>query len=151
MSKLKKDAYYFSHDANAQEDPKCIILIEQLGMEGFGLFWGLVERLRMEKNYKLPLTILPALARIWNSSREKVETVVKKSGLFEIENDSFFSLRLLRSMEEYEEKKKKLVEAGRKGGKASVDRRLGNHQPLVGQPLTIKENEIKEKEKKKNI
>jgi general stress protein YciG len=145
MSKLKKDAYYFSHDANAQEDPKCIILIEQLGMEGFGLFWGLVERLRMEKNYKLPLTILPALARIWNSSR------VKKSGLFEIENDSFFSLRLLRSMEEYEEKKKKLVEAGRKGGKASVDRRLGNHQPLVGQPLTIKENEIKEKEKKKNI
>ena len=33
---MKKDAYYFSHDSNAQDDPKCMLLIDQLGMEGYG-------------------------------------------------------------------------------------------------------------------
>ena len=34
----KKDAYYFSHDANAQDDPKCMLLIDQMGLEGYGIF-----------------------------------------------------------------------------------------------------------------
>ena len=59
---MKKDAYYFSHDANAQDDPKCMVLIDQLGMEGYGIFWALIEKLRNESNYKLPLAIVGSLA-----------------------------------------------------------------------------------------
>jgi predicted SpoU family rRNA methylase len=40
------------------------------------------------------------LAKRWNTSEEKVITVVRSFGLFIVENDLFFSLRLLRSMEE---------------------------------------------------
>ena len=73
----KKDAYYFSHDSNAQDDPKCMILIDQLGMEGYGIFWALIERLRNEKDYTLPINLANAFAKRWQTSKEKVEAVIK--------------------------------------------------------------------------
>lgn len=100
----KKDAYYFSHDANAQDDPKCMLLIDQMGMEGYGIFWALIERLRNEAEYKLPLCVCNAFAKRWGTSREKIETVVKSYGLFIIENENFFSHRLQNSMIEKSEK-----------------------------------------------
>ena len=127
---MKKDAYYFSHDANSQDDPKCIMLVEQLGMEGYGIFWALVERLRCEKDYRLPYVILPALARRWNSSKEKIEAVVKNFGLFTSEDKFFFSERLNRSMIEFTDRRNKFIESGRKGGVASAKRRLSKPQPL---------------------
>lgn len=99
----KKHAFYFSHDMNAQDDPKCMLLIDQLGMEGYGIFWALIEKLRNESTFRLPLSVLPLLARRWNSSKEKLETVVLKYGLFVVEENEFFSDRLLRSMSEKSE------------------------------------------------
>ncbi len=29
---MNKDCYYFAHDSNAKDDPKCVLMIEQLGM-----------------------------------------------------------------------------------------------------------------------
>lgn len=95
---MPKEAYYFSHDANAQDDPKCMLLIDQMGMEGYGIFWALIERLRNETTYTLPLCICNALAKRWGTSREKIETVIKNYGLFILENDHFFSNRLKESM-----------------------------------------------------
>ena len=34
---------YFPHDSNAKDDPKCMVLIDQLGMEGYGIYWVLIE------------------------------------------------------------------------------------------------------------
>jgi uncharacterized protein DUF4373 len=95
---MPKEAYYFSHDANAQDDPKCMLLIDQMGMEGYGIFWALIERLRNETTYTLPLCICNALAKRWGTSREKIETVIKNYGLFMLENEHFFSNRLKESM-----------------------------------------------------
>lgn len=95
----KKDAYWFPHDANAQDDPKCMLLIDQLGMEGYGIYWALIERLRNEKDFSLPITLLNAFSKRWYSSKEKIEAVVKNYELFVIENDRFFSQRLKNSME----------------------------------------------------
>lgn len=97
---MKKDAYYFSHDANSQDDPKCMLLIDQLGMEGYGIFWALIEKLRAEKGYILPLAVLPLFALRWKTSAEKIEVVVKKYELFKIRGIFFFSPRLKKSMEE---------------------------------------------------
>lgn len=95
---MPKEAYYFSHDANAQHDPKCMLLIDQMGMEGYGIFWALIERLRNEKDYILPICVCNALAKTWGTSKEKIETVIKNYGLFILENDNFFSNRLRDSM-----------------------------------------------------
>lgn len=95
---MKKDAYYFSHDANAQDDPKLMLLIEQMAMEGIGIYWCLIEKLRAEKDYSLPLSVLPSFAHRWHTSSEKVQTVVKNYGLFKIVKEKFFSVRLKNSM-----------------------------------------------------
>jgi len=101
---MKKDAYYFSHDANAQDDPKIMVLIEQLGMEGVGIFWCLIEKLRAEKDYKLPLIVIGPFAKRWNTSKEKVQAVIKNYQLFIIDDQHFFSERLKNSMSERSEK-----------------------------------------------
>lgn len=108
---MKKDAFYFSHDANSQDDPKCMLLIDRLGMEGYGIFWALIERLRCEKEYKLNLNIIPSLSRRWATTPEKVFQVLKSFDLFSFEDDFFFSERLLRSMKEKTEKASKNAQA----------------------------------------
>lgn len=96
---MTKDAYWFKHDSNAQDDPKCMTLIDQLGMEGYGIFWALIEKLRNESEFKLHISVCSSLAKRWCTSKEKVEAVVLKYGLFSIENDYiFYSERLSQSM-----------------------------------------------------
>lgn len=125
------------------DDPKCMILIDQLGMEGYGIFWGLIERLRQEKEYKLPTSVLPSLAKRWGTSSEKVQTVVSKYGLFVMEEDGFFSERLRRSMIEKSQK-----------GRIGAEKRWSNatamqlHSPPIA--TAMQTDAIKVKESKGN-
>lgn len=124
---MPKDAYYFSHDSNAKDDPKCSMLIEQLGLEGYGIYWVLVETLRDQPEYKYPLAMLPIVARKYNTTAEKVRVVVGNYGLFEITEDQFFlSESLCRRMEAWEETRELKRIAGRKSGAA---RRLASGVP----------------------
>jgi uncharacterized protein YdaU (DUF1376 family) len=93
--KMKKDAFYFPHDSNAKDDPKVVMMIEQLGLESYGIFWVLVEILRDQPDFKYPLALIPAIARRYNTTAEKVKAVVMSYGLFQIENDEFFFSRSL--------------------------------------------------------
>ncbi len=86
----KKDAYWFTHDSNAKDDPKVVMMIEQLGLESYGIFWVLVEILRDQPEFKYPLALIPAVARRYNTTSEKVKAVITNYGLFQIENDEFF-------------------------------------------------------------
>ena len=112
-----KDTYWSRHDSNAKDDYKCMILIEQLGCEGYGIFWILVETLREQKDYRYPFYLLGALARKYNTTQAKVETVVKEYGLFEIDIDSFFfSHSFNRRMENLDKIKEQRRIAGLKSG-----------------------------------
>ena len=162
-----KDAYYFSHDANAKDDPKCVVLIDELGMEGYGIYWMLVETLRSEADFKCPLRMLNGLARRYNTSAEKVQSVVTRYGLFDRDDEWFWSESLMRRMEVYQERKQKLREAGRKGGiaKASVKHRqsdgvaspehrqshaIASPEHRHSNPLALKERKGKEKKVKES-
>ena len=116
---MPKDAYYFPHDSNAKDDPKCVLLIEQLGMEGYGIYWMLIETLREQPDYTYPVANIPALGRRYNTTAEKVKTVVCNYGLFTVKDDKiFFSDSLNRRMLVFEEKRAKRSEAGRLGNAA---------------------------------
>ena len=116
---MSKDAYYFLHDSNAKDDPKCVLLIEQLGMEGYGIYWMLIETLREQPDYTYPVANIPALGRRYNTTAEKVKTVVCNYGLFTVKDDKiFFSDSLNRRMLVFEEKRAKRSEAGRLGNAA---------------------------------
>lgn len=103
---MNRENIYFSHDANAMNDPKCMMLITQLGMEGYGIFWGLVEFLRQQKGYRLPLSMIGSIAARFMVSQQKVETVIRGYGLFVIENDEFFYSQSLRDRMEIMDKRK---------------------------------------------
>lgn len=115
---MTKDAYYFSHDSNAKDDPKCVLLIEQLGLEGYGIYWVLIEVLRDQPEYKYPLALIPAIARRYNTTSEKMKTVIGNYGLFNVDENDFFSLSLMERMKYYEYKKELARSAGKKSAEA---------------------------------
>lgn len=147
---MSKDAYYFPHDSNAKDDPKCVLLIEQLGMEGYGIYWMLIETLREQPDYTYPVANIPALGRRYNTTAEKVKTVVCNYGLFTVKDDKiFFSDSLNRRMLVFEEKRAKRSEAGRLGNTArwktsQTDR---NAITMRSQFIASKVKKSKEKEK----
>lgn len=111
-----KDSYYFSHDSNAKDDPKCVLLIEQLGLEGYGIFWVLIETLRDQPSYRYPIKLIGAIARRFNTTTEKVKTVVLNYELFSLENEEFFfSPSLINRMELHDRIKRSKSLAAKKG------------------------------------
>jgi len=130
MSK-KKDAYYFSHDSNAKDDFKCMLLIEELGLEGYGIFWVLVETLREQELFNYPIRLLGSLARKYNTTQAKMEVVVKNYNLFIIEDDAFFfseSLNKRMSLMNKQREQRRL--AGIKSGEARRNKK--DEQKLNG-------------------
>jgi hypothetical protein len=125
-----------------------MVLIDQLGMEGYGIFWALVEKLRAEKEYKLPLMTLESFARRWGTSKEKVNTVVKNFGLFVIENDEFFySQRLKFSMELKSEKATISINARwakNKGLEIDTTVLPTNTNVIRNDTIKVKESKVKE-------
>ena len=125
---MSKDCYYFPHDSNAKDDPKCVLMIEQLGMEGYGIYWMLVEALRDQPDYTYPVANIPALARRYNTSAEKVRTVVYNYELFTVKEDKiFFSESLNRRMLVFNENRAKRSAAGRLG----MARRWGDNNVIT--------------------
>ena len=154
---MAKEAYYFPHDSNAQDDPKCMILIDQLGMEGYGIFWALIERLRNEEHYILPLNVVHSFAKRWGTSKEKIDTVIRNFGLFVIFDDIFFSERLKSSMEFKSDKAKQSANARWENKKINIDNQQVNANALQTHTDSnatdmridaIKEKKRKEKESK---
>lgn len=122
----KKDTYYFSHDANALSDPKILAMRCDYGLEGYGLYWAIIEMLRNEATYKLPLNKNTYRAiKIQTGTTIDVEKYVNdcikeygnnetENGLFNTDGKSFWSASLLRRMEQYETLKEKRSQAGKK-------------------------------------
>lgn len=151
--KHKKDAYYFSHDSNAKDDPKCVLLIEQLGLEGYGIYWILVETLRDQPNFTYPLKLISALARRYNTTSEKMKAVVMGYDLFIVENDSFFfSSSLIQRMNLYLDKKAKLSQAGKKGAQVKKDKQRSLLKATLELPFNpLEANKEKEIKTNKNL
>jgi len=93
---------YFPHDFNARADRKILRLRKVLGIEGYGIFWMLVETLCLQENFSYPLKDADLLADDFGCSVEKVEAVIKQFGLFQIDKDAnFFSLSLIARLQKY--------------------------------------------------
>ena len=117
---MSKDAYYFSHDSNARNDQRLLKIRMKHGMEGYGIYFAIVEVLREQQDYILTLPDLPCIAYDLRVEIGLIEEIVFNYDLFEVEDDKFYSRSLKRRMEKLDDKKKVRAEAGRKGGKASA-------------------------------
>jgi len=107
---MKKTTFYFSHDYNAHNDVKILFMRQQLGMEGYGIYWFIVENLA-DAGGKLPLKIIPVLAMQMQTNEVKVRAVIEGFELFVIDGDKFHSERL----NQHIETRNKLIENGKTG------------------------------------
>ena len=110
---MSKDAYYFSHDSNAQHDPKILRMMKKRGWEAYGLYWGIVEKLREEDTHSLP-TDYETLAFAMRIESELIKDIVESYDLFVVEDGLFYNLRLNKSMQLVREKSQKAKESARK-------------------------------------
>lgn len=137
-----KDTYYFSHDYNARADKKIKLLIRKLGMEGYGIYWSIIEDLYNNAN-ALPLDY-EGIAYDLRSDEKIVASVINDFGLFVIEEEEFGSLSVQRRLD-------KMAEKSRKARENANKRWVGN---ATAMPPHSKSNAIKENiiyKRKKNI
>lgn len=127
MSDELKDSFYFPHDSNARNDKSIIKLRRKIGMEGYGIYWCIIEILREEANYKMPLSCIDDMAFQIGVTVDQVNDVIKSYGLFKIDNDTFYSESLIKRMKKYKDVKIKLSEAGKRG----AEKRWGGSAPLT--------------------
>jgi hypothetical protein len=143
---MEKEAYYFPHFCNARHDRKIRRLRRELGTEGYGIYFMLLETLREQQDLMYPLSDLDLLAEEFNVSEAKVRVCVCNYELFEIdETEKFFSPKMLVYLEPYF----KMKEQRKLAGKASAEKRMLNERSTTVQQRKGKEskvNEIKEKE-----
>ncbi len=117
---MSKDAFYFSHDSNARNDQRRMKVRMEYGMEGYGVYFGIIEILREQAEYTLLFDDLESISFDLRVDLEKVEDIVSNYNLFVVEGMSmFYSKSLKRRMEKLDLIKEKRAEAGRLGGKSS--------------------------------
>jgi hypothetical protein len=139
---MKSSTYYFSHDYNAANDTKILFLRHQLGMEGDGIYWYLIEQLA-NAGGKLPLELIPVLAMQMHCTDVKVNGVLMNFDLFTIESGEFWSHRL----QDHLELRLKLSQSG----KAGANNRWKNGGAIGGAIGEGNAKERKGKEIKGNI
>lgn len=117
---MSKEAYYFSHDSNARQDPKILAMMSVYGPEGYGWYWILVEMLREQSDFTLDKqgkytfnAISMQMHCTKDASEQFVNDCINEFELFQTDGIKFWSDSLLRRMamkEEISQKRKKAAE-----------------------------------------
>ena len=116
---MPKDALYFSHDFGARNDPKLQEVQMQMGMEGIGIYWCVVEML-YEQGGHLPLSALRGMAYALHTDEAKLRQVIEGFDLFgQTEDGLFYSSSVITRIERKRKISEARREAGRLGGVAS--------------------------------
>jgi len=131
-----KETFYFSHDYNARSDAKIKRLIYCLGIQGYGIYWALIEDLynndnKMACDYDL-------IAYELRVDAGTILKVVMDFDLFEIYDGFFSSISI----------EKRLIARNEKSEKArsNATKRWNNAtaKPLHSESNAIKDNKVKE-------
>jgi len=113
-----KDAFYFPHFSNARHDRKIKRLIKDLGIEGYGIYFMLLEILRDQQDLKYPFGDHDLLADEFGTSAAKIEAVILRYELFNVDSENdFFSPKFLAYLQPYFDRKTQAKLAGIESGK----------------------------------
>ncbi|GGJ48869.1 DUF4373 domain-containing protein [Virgibacillus salexigens] len=115
---MAKETYYFSHDANARNDEKILMLRADHGWTGYGVYWALLEMMFENSDTKLSHDKIKGIAVSYNIDITVLKDVINtciSEGLFVSDGDKFWSESLINRKSKYLDLKKKKSEAGKKG------------------------------------
>lgn len=82
---------YLLHDANAGNNFKIMMMVQLEGMKGYGIYWTILEFLRIQEGYKANLKVIPILAQKARVTATTMKRIIYNYSLFEINDTSFSS------------------------------------------------------------
>jgi hypothetical protein len=133
---MNKATYYFSHDFNARNDEKIMAVRIKYGMEGYGIYFALLERLGESSLYihVKDYNIISFDLRVSNSL---VKSIIEDFGLFEFTEDGkhFHSVSFNERMKPLDNLRGQRSDAGKK----SAEKR--KNSPVFNDRSTTVENE----------
>ena len=137
---------YFSHDYNARNDWKIKRLIAACGMEGYGIYWAIVENLYINNNI-YPFDI-ESISYELRADKTKINQIICDFELFTIlDNNEFFCCTSI------EKRLDKRAEKSEKARASAQKRWTGNASAMQTQYIgnAIKEKNSKEKNSKEKV
>lgn len=135
-------ADYFSHDYGARNDPKLVKLQMELGHDGKGLFWDLIEILYEQGGY-IEITELNGIAFGLHTNYERITKVLSDYDLFKTDGQAWWSESVLKRLELRADKSEKARESVLK--RWEKYKRNTNVKQPNNEGNTIKERKVKEK------
>jgi hypothetical protein len=158
-----KEAYFFSHDYNARQDPKMQEVLMDYGVAGIGIYWCIVEQL-YEQGGRMALASIKAIAFALHVAQDDVRSIVMNYGLFDNDGTEFWSPSASRRLDERREIIEKRAKAATKrwsknakeaDADANASKNDANamqmHEKNDAMQCYIKESKVKEiKEKESN-
>lgn len=116
-----KEAWYFSHDYHARNDIKLVSLRMEMGMNGIGIYWCLVEML-YEENGRISLKLLKNISDVLGCTKADVQKVITEFDLFDFDDDHFWSDSIINRIEARENRKVR--------AKENADKRWNKDEPV---------------------
>lgn len=147
---MPKDTFYFSHDYNSRNDEKIKRLIRKHGMQGYGIFWAIVEELYNNAN-ALHLDY-DGIAFDLRTESDVVKSVLHDFDLFVLNGDHFGSLSVQNRINDRKDKSQKARDSAySRWNKNKNDANALQTQSDSNAIKEIKGKEIKGKESKEDI
>ena len=104
---MKRDQY-IPHEVSMRNTSEVMNLIEQEGMSGYGIYWALMEYLRVQDGYVGNLQTLAPLKRQLKIRQPKLDKVLYGFGLFICNGNTFYSPKLNEVMKPFEDRRARI-------------------------------------------
>ncbi|MBO5706763.1 MAG: DUF4373 domain-containing protein [Bacteroidaceae bacterium] len=127
---------YIPHPSNCRVSSALVRMLMREGVEGYGIYWMLLEILRDCPNYSTSYAPDSFAYAMHCSDLDKVSRICKDYGLFEIDKEGEIrSPWLCEVMGEYDDRKQKLREAGKRGAAHRWGGAASNNGEAIATPL----------------
>ena len=103
-----KNDQYIPHEVSMRTNSQVINLIENEGCAGYGIYWSLLEYLRVQENYIGDLQALSSLKRQLKIRQSKLDKVLYGYDLFICNGNTFYSPKLVEVMKPFEDKRARI-------------------------------------------
>ena len=104
---MKKDQY-IPHEISMRSTSEVMNLIENEGMEGYGIYWAIMEYLRVQDGYTGDIQSLKSLARQLRVRLPKLKRIMENYGLFSCTETTFLSPKLVEVMKPFEDRRARI-------------------------------------------
>jgi hypothetical protein len=99
-----KTGSYFPHFENARNDNKILKIRRKLGLDGYAVYFMILEVLRAQSDFKLSLFDIEELEFDFRTDKQIIISIIHDFDLFIVENGFFYSKNLIENLKGYLEK-----------------------------------------------